>query len=100
MSGWLHPEAEAELGDAAAYYAEHASPAVAYAFLAEFQRVQDLLVDNPLRGPHAEDGLRLYHFDRFPYTVIYESDTQGNLLIYAVAHQHRKPGYWTERTSG
>lgn len=64
MSYWLHPEAEAELGQAAVYYAEHASRAVAEAFLAEFERVRDLVVENQTRGPHADYGLRVYHFAR------------------------------------
>jgi toxin ParE1/3/4 len=93
VSFWIHPEAEAELGDAAVYYAQHASSAVALAFLAEFERVRDIIVENPLRGPTGEHGLRVYHLDRLPYTVIYEPDPQGP-QIYAVAHQHREPGYW------
>ncbi len=97
MTYWLHPEAEAELGEAADYYARHASLAVAEAFLAEFERVRDLLVENPLRGPQGEYGLRVYHFDRFPYTVIYELDERLGLQIHAIAHQHREPGYWARR---
>lgn len=97
MNYWIHPEAEAELGDAAVYYAEHANVAVAEAFLAEFERVRDLLTENQARGQHGEFGFRVYHFDRFPYTVVYEEDPQGP-QIYAVAHQHREPGYWLERT--
>ncbi len=96
MSYWLHPEAEAELGEAAVYYAEHASRAVAEAFLAEFERVRDLVVKNQARGPHADYGLRVYHFDRFPYSVIYEP-TEAGPHFYAIAHQHREPGYWAER---
>jgi plasmid stabilization system protein ParE len=97
VSYWLHPDAEAELGDAAVYYAEHASRAVAEAFLAEFERVRDLLVENQYRGPHGDDGLRVYHLDRFPYTVVYETSEHSGPQIYAVAHQHREPGYWAER---
>jgi plasmid stabilization system protein ParE len=96
VSYWLHPDAEAELGEAAVYYAKHASLAVAEAFLAEFERVRDLLVENQLRGPHSDYGLRVYHFDRFPYTVVYEPEQSGP-QIYAIAHQHREPGYWAER---
>ena len=96
MTHWLHPDAEAELGEAALYFAQHASLAVAEAFLAEFERVRDLLVENPLRGPRGEYGLRVYHFDRFPYTVIYEPEQSGP-QIHAVAHQHREPGYWAQR---
>lgn len=97
MTFWLHPEAESELGDAALYYAQHASPAIAEAFLAEFERIRDLLIENPSRGPHAEHGMRVYHFDRFPYTVVYEPDPHRGPQIYAVAHQHREPGYWKSR---
>ena len=97
MKYWLHPEAETELGDAAVYYAEHASQAVAEAFLAEFERVRDLLVENQHRGPHGDFGLRVYHLDRFPYTVIYETDETEGPQIYAIAHQHRAPGYWAAR---
>lgn len=59
MSFWLHPEAEGELGEAAIYYAEHASRAVAEAFLAEFERVRDLLFENQACGPHVDDNLRV-----------------------------------------
>jgi hypothetical protein len=41
VSHWLHPYAEAELGEAAVYYAQHASLAIAEAFLAEYERVRD-----------------------------------------------------------
>lgn len=97
MSHWLHPEAEAELGEAAVYYAERASLAIANAFLAEYERVRDLIVENQHRGPHAEGGLRVYYFDRFPYSLIYEEDLERGPQIYAVAHQSRQPGYWRKR---
>ncbi len=98
MTRWIHPEAEVELGDAAVYYASHASPAIAEAFLAEYERVLELVIENQQRGPHADSGLRVYHFDRFPYTLIYEEDPTRGPQIYAVAHQSREPGYWSSRT--
>jgi plasmid stabilization system protein ParE len=94
---WLHPEAETELGDAAVYYARHASLAIAEAFLAEYERVRDLIIENQKRGPPTEGGLRLYHFNRFPYTLVYEEDATNGPQIYAVAHQSREPGYWSDR---
>ena len=51
MNYWIHPEAEADLGDAAVYYATHASRLIAEAFLAESERVRDLLIENQKRGP-------------------------------------------------
>jgi plasmid stabilization system protein ParE len=77
LSYWIHPDAEAELGDAAVYYATHASRMIAAAFLAEFERVRDLLVENQRRGPHGEGGMRVYHFDRFPDTIVYEEDDRN-----------------------
>lgn len=97
MNHWLHPEAEQELGGAAAYYAERASPVIALAFLAEYERVRDLVIENQKRGAPVEGGFRVFHFDRFPYTVIYEEDVDQGPQIYAVAHQHREPGYWRAR---
>jgi plasmid stabilization system protein ParE len=97
LTHWIHPAAEAELGDAAVYYAQNASLAIAEAFLAEYERVRDLIVENQKRGPSIEGGLRVYHFDRFPYTLIYEEDISRGPQIYAVAHQSREPGYWRSR---
>ncbi|MDR9469226.1 type II toxin-antitoxin system RelE/ParE family toxin [Marinospirillum sp.] len=96
MSYWLHPDAEAELGDAAVYYAEHASLRIAEAFLAEFEYARDLLIDNPSIGAVNDLGLCSFHFKRFPYTIIYQKDSEGP-QIFAIAHQHRRPGYWLER---
>ena len=97
MTHWIHPDAEAELGDAAVYYATEASAAIAEAFLAEYERVRDLIIENQQRAPHTDGGLRLYHFDRFPYTLVYEEDRVHGPQIYAVAHQSREPGYWGGR---
>lgn len=55
-------------GDAAVYYAAEASLAIAQAFLAEYERVRDLIIENQRLGPHADGDLRVFHFDRFPYT--------------------------------
>ena len=51
MSYWIHPDAEAELGDAAQYYVEQASASIALSFLAEFERVMELLVENQQSWP-------------------------------------------------
>ncbi len=98
MTHWIHPDAEAELGDSAVYYATHASRAIAEAFLAEYERVRDLVIENPQRGPRTDGSLRVYHFERFPYTLVYEEDRTRGPQIYAVAHQSREPGYWSDRT--
>ncbi len=60
MSYWLHPEAEAELGGAAVHDAEPASRNVTEAFLADFERVRDLLIESQYRDPHGDFGLRVH----------------------------------------
>lgn len=97
MSFWLHDEAEAELGDAAVYYAEHASRSIAEAFLEEFERVIALLKTNQQLGTSKQGGLRVYPFRRFPYSVVYREDDETGPQVYAVAHQSREPGYWQDR---
>ena len=91
MSYSIHADAEAELGDAAVYYATHASGMIALAFLAEYERVRDLLIENQQREPRGEDGLCAYHFDRFPYTVVYEEDDVNGPQIFAIAHRVANP---------
>jgi plasmid stabilization system protein ParE len=85
---WLHPDAEAELANAADYYAEHANVAIAHAFVTEFERVAAMLLGNQQLGTRAGEGLRTYPFKRFPYLLVYREDA-GGPRVFAVAHQHR-----------
>jgi toxin ParE1/3/4 len=96
VSYWIHPEAEEELSNAALFYAAEASREIALAFLLEFERVRDLLIWNQGLGTEFESGLRVFHFQKFPYGVVYCADEAGP-QIYAVCHQRRKPGYWKNR---
>lgn len=97
MSYWLHEEAEKELGDVAIYYAEHATPKIAIAFLTEFERVIELLRLNQHIGTQRYGGMRSYPFQRFPYSLVYREDNEAGPQVYAIAHQSREPGYWQGR---
>ena len=92
----LHPEAESELAGATLYYAKEASKGIALAFLAEFERVSELVEANQQLGTRAKAGLRVYPFRRFPYSIVYREFASGP-YIYAVAHQRQDPGYWLDR---
>lgn len=96
MNFWLHPDAEADLGNAAVYYAEHANRRIGEAFVSEFERVVELLIANQQLGTPALQGLRTFPMRRFPYTLVYR-EHPGGPRIYAVAHQHREPGFWRAR---
>jgi len=43
-----------------------------------------------------DEGLRRCRMNRFPYGLIYAIEN-GDILVLAVAHLHREPGYWRDR---
>jgi plasmid stabilization system protein ParE len=97
MEALFHPDARAELLDAATYYEERAD-GLGGPFIDEAHRVVDLLVGSPgLGAPVAgQPALRRWRMRRFPYYVIYRE--QGKqLYVLAVAHERRRPGYWSDR---
>jgi hypothetical protein len=57
------------------------------------------------RRPHARfpeawhplgEGVRRCGLSRFPYGLIYTID-EGDILVLAVAHLHRRQDYWRDR---
>ena len=91
----FHPDAEMELGEAAAYYEERVT-GLGERFGREVEHFTALLLDHPDIGAEIEPGLRRFVLDRFPYALI--DCVAGDVLyVLAVAHQRRRPGYWRER---
>ena len=90
MKRWLHPTAEAELAEAAEFYREHASSVIAGAFVDAFESTVGLIATNPELGRRHKSLLRTFPLPRFPYSIVYFVDS-GELLIFAVYHQHRLP---------
>lgn len=91
----LLPEAEAEIREAFLWYFER-SPMAARAFRAEVFAAMDALSDQAHIWAPNEDGIRKYILSHFPYTVYYELSEQ-RVVVFAVGHQRRKPGYWELR---
>lgn len=96
MTYSLHPEAATDLREAAEYYRERAGALLARVFLGEFERAMVLLEKHPLLGAQWLHGKRRLVMRRFPYSIIYVTIDQ-EVLVLAVAHQSRRPGYWRER---
>jgi len=44
-----------------------------------------------------DDRHRFYLLKQYPFQVIYRQAPEEQLLIAAVAHTSRRPGYWSER---
>ena len=89
------PEAEEEMMEAAVFYQEKAE-GLGERFLDDVERATQLLSEQPLIGQQLDNHLRQLLMHRFPFSLIYSSE-QSEILILAVAHQRRRPGYWQER---
>lgn len=68
-------------------------------FVNEAERTVATLAGSPGLGAPVpgQDALRRWPLRRFPYYVLYNVDGAA-LLILAVAHERRRPGYWGERS--
>jgi plasmid stabilization system protein ParE len=95
MSVRLLESAQVELDDAIAWYASQA-PGLGDAFLIETLKTLKLIEQYPKAWHPLTQQVRRCRLRRFPYSVIYAQEG-SDLLILAVAHQHRKPGYWRAR---
>lgn len=91
----LHPEARAELHDARNWYFER-SPLSAIAFAQTVDNAISRIRDTPNSFPLAEHGTRKFILQRFPFNIFYLTG-ETEIVIVAVAHQKRRPGYWSSR---
>ena len=94
------PEVEAEILKAALWY-EDQRPGLGEQFYDQILSTIEAVGKFPLRFPLYEAGdnprnLRRALVERFPYMVIYEI-RQDLILVVAVAHTSRQPGYWRVR---
>ena len=87
--------ADQELLDAFEWY-ERQAPDLGYAFIAEVNRAIRRLVHYPEACADSGDGIRRALVCRFPYGLWYGIE-QDTIVIYAVAHLHRRPRYWAAR---
>ena len=90
------PAALAELHDAAAFYTASANLELGLAFVAEFERGVNTVLENPKVGAVFRGTRRRYLLRRFPYSMIYQTK-RDEIRVIAVAHQRRRPGYWVGR---
>jgi plasmid stabilization system protein ParE len=91
----FHPEAFREVEEAQVWYEER-SMLAASGFLHELSLTLRRLSQAPHRYPAGLHGTRKILMDRFPFTLYCRVDDE-EVTIVAVAHQKRRPGYWTDR---
>ena len=91
----LHEEADAEVNEAAKYYEERV-PGLGLLFLAVVEEAVEKVLANPEAFQLVGDEIRHKLIRRFPYSLLYVIEPD-RIRVSAVAHQKRRPGYWSHR---
>jgi hypothetical protein len=87
--------AEIELDQAIRWYGAQA-PGLDNAFLIEVPPAAVRIARFPEAWHPLAEGIRRCRLSRFPYGLIYTIGN-GDILVLAVAHLHRRPDYWRDR---
>lgn len=96
MSGvTFDPDAQAEFLAAIKYY-EECQPGLGYRFRLFVESAVQSISENPFCYRVLHAPFRRCLLQKFPYSIIFSIESDY-LLIIAVAHVKRKPGYWHER---
>lgn len=90
-----HPEAEAELIEAAEFY-EGRSSGLGERYLAEFDTTVAEVQSKPRLWPIVEGDVRCHAMKRFPFGI-YDRVLDDELRILVVKHHSRHPDYWRDR---
>jgi toxin ParE1/3/4 len=93
----FHPEAEAELNGAAAWYDEQRR-GLGKRLLASVEDAVNRIRLNPELYQAVDDDVRRCPIRTFPFGVLFRSRPEA-IEILAVMHLRREPGYWTRRRS-
>jgi len=91
----FHPQALDEYREAAHWYNERA-PLLALKFADEIESAINRILDDPARFRVVDEDVRRCLTHVFPYAVLYTIEPTF-ILIVAVMHCAREPGYWKNR---
>ncbi|MFO1351283.1 MAG: type II toxin-antitoxin system RelE/ParE family toxin [Gammaproteobacteria bacterium] len=89
--------AEEELRQAIDYYEAHQT-GLGFALFEEVWAAIERIEQHPEAWQSISQRARRCRLKRFPYGVIYQIRVE-EILVVAIAHLHRKPGYWRSRIS-
>ncbi len=92
----IHRLARAEWDQAIAYY-EKQQAGLGVDFQTEVDDTLDRIQQNPgLGAPYKNTEYRVLLVHRFRYAVV-NLETDDAISVMAIAHQRRRPGYWSRR---
>lgn len=95
----FHPAAEAEFFAAVDWYAAR-DAGVATDFTVLVRDAVQLIAELPQAWPTwpGREDVRVRVLRRFPFSIIYAVEAEI-IVVVAVAHHRRRPGYWLRRVS-
>lgn len=91
----FYPGAKRELQQAFRYY-EQQKAGLGKDFLSEVESVLEHIQQFPLAAPLIAADARRARAQRFPYHIIYRL-LDDSIIIVAVMHRRKRPGYWKDR---
>ena len=87
--------AESDFGDSLSWYAKRSVEA-ARRFDAQVDMAIRENAADPERFPKCDEKHRYYLLRDFPFQIVYRRNAE-TLVVMAIAHTSRKPGYWSDR---
>ncbi|HXD32063.1 MAG TPA: type II toxin-antitoxin system RelE/ParE family toxin [Pyrinomonadaceae bacterium] len=91
----FHPDAQLEYRAATVFY-ESRRAGLGHAFTIEVEAAIERILQAPERWRMIEQDVRRCLTHTFPYGLLYTIE-HNSILIVAVMHLRRKPGYWHGR---
>jgi plasmid stabilization system protein ParE len=89
------PPAQEEMTAASRYY-QTQSMGLGTEFLAEVERTIAAIASHPKAAPKIKQDIRRRLLKRFPFGILYVA-TVDEIVVLAVMHLRRRPGYWQDR---
>jgi toxin ParE1/3/4 len=93
----FHPEALEEYEEAALYYVDR-EPVLGLRFVDSVEECIRRILEAPMRWRVVEEDVRRCLTHVFPFAVLYTVEPEY-VLIVAVMHCSREPGYWKRRVA-
>jgi plasmid stabilization system protein ParE len=90
------PGARRDFDESFDWYAER-SPEAAVRFAGAVDAALGAVAAQPERFAAVDEVHRECPVKRFPFRIVYRT-AEGSILVVAVAHAKRRPGYWRDRT--
>lgn len=87
--------AEAEAEEAVAYF-DQQRPGLGDRFEQDLLATVSFVIEHPLSGQSLNERVRKFRLRTFRYNLIYVID-ELEIVVLAVAHHRRRPGYWHSR---